>query len=108
MEGSSIERFVPNSQLHLEKQVILSELVLHNSLSDHLERVVAVLVDSGLPAAEVQWRGSIRGQSCEEGINLDSGEADLIGDHGLVELGPREGLHMETSSRSAQALEGEL
>lgn len=44
-----VERITPHAKLHLEKKVILCKLVLQDDFSDHLEWVVSVLVDSGLP-----------------------------------------------------------
>ena len=54
VEGTPIERVVPDAKLHLEEQIILCELVLTHGLSDHLQRVVAILVDASLPALNVQ------------------------------------------------------
>jgi hypothetical protein len=61
---------VPHSQFHLEQQIVLCEVQPLRYFTHHLEWVIPVLVDTGLPVLEGHGLGLTAGEHVEESIDL--------------------------------------
>lgn len=108
MEGTAVERVIPDAQFHLKEKVVLCQAIFIDRLTDHLQRVIAVFVDARLPATQVEVTCGIWCQCGEKGVDLDRREANIVRNHCFVELRARQRFFDEATNRAAESIEGQF
>ena len=61
MELGVVQGLVPDTEMHLEKEVVLGQFHSSYNISHHLEGVISILVDPSLPQSHIDHGISVFG-----------------------------------------------